>query len=533
MTQKTKSVPFDQCQAYRKLAELAREPYDLTASDAVTSERLKRMQGEACGWTLCYGLERVDEQVMEALLQLAAERHLLEKMAKMQAGEVMNYITGYPSENRTVLHTAVRDLFGSPHRGEEAAQAAKLAQAELEKLAKFIDRIDGEGRFTDLVFIGIGGSELGPKMLYEGLQGYCREGRQVHFVSNVDPDETAQKLKGVDLSRTLIAVVSKSGGTLETATNEALVRHLFDVAGVDPNQCSIVITCPGSPMDDPARFIERFHMWDYIGGRYCATSAVGCVVLAFAFGMEVTRELLRGAHEMDQAALSPSLEENLPLTAALIGIWNRNFLGYPTSAIIPYSQMLWRFAAHIQQLDMESNGKRIDRSGSPVAWHTGPIIWGEPATNAQHSFFQLIHQGTDPIPIEFIGFRSSQWGCDLEYQGTTSQQKLLANLFAQGLALAMGQANDNPNKVFPGNRPSLLMLANKLTPYALGSLLAFYEHKVAFEGFAWEINSFDQEGVQLGKVLAKQILERMETLQKGESGEPYPLGDFYLSLLEE
>jgi glucose-6-phosphate isomerase len=529
MSKQLETTPFHQCKAYRKLAELAREPYDLTAPDAVTAERLEAMRASSCGWTLTYGLERVDEQVMEVLHQLAAERHLLDKMKSMQAGEVTNYITGFPSENRTVLHTATRDLFESPQKGAEAAEASRLARVELDKLTAFINRV--EQRFTDLVFIGIGGSELGPKMLYEGLQGYLKEGRSVRFVSNVDPDETAQKLKGLDLKRTLIAVVSKSGGTLETATNERLVRHHFEAAGVDPDTCSIVITCPDSPMDDPSRFLERFYMWDYIGGRYCATSAVGCVVLAFAFGMEVVWEFLRGAHEMDRTALSSDLHENLPLLAALIEIWNRNFLSYPTIAIIPYSQMLWRFAAHIQQLDMESNGKRIDKQGRPVEWHTGPVVWGEPSTNAQHSFFQLIHQGTDPIPIEFIGFRECQWGHDLEFQGTNSQQKLLANLFAQGLALAMGQQSDNPNKTFPGNRPSLMMLADRLTPHALGSLLAFYEHKVAFQGFAWGINSFDQEGVQLGKVLAKQILGRMEAVLSGKPGNPYPLGDFYLKMM--
>lgn len=532
MSQQVKSVPFHQCKAYRKLAELAREPYDLTVPDAVTPERLEKMRSSACGWTLTYGLERVDDQVMDVLQQLADERSLLDKMKRMQSGEVTNSILGYASEERTVLHTAMRDLFDAPQQGAAAVEASRLARAELDKLAKFIGKVDSEGRFSDLVFIGIGGSELGPKMLYEGLQGYLRPGRSVCFVSNVDPDEISQKLKGLDLSRTLIAVVSKSGGTLETATNERLVRHQFEQAGIDPDTCSIVITCPDSPMDDPSRFLERFHMWDYIGGRYCATSAVGCVVLAFAFGMEVIWELLRGAHEMDRAACCDDLDENLPLLAALLEMWNRNFLGYPTVAIIPYSQMLWRFAAHIQQLDMESNGKRIDRHGRPVEWHTGPIVWGEPATNAQHSFFQLIHQGTDPVPIEFIGFRECQWGRDLEFQGTNSQQKLLANLIAQGLALAMGQENENPNKVFPGNRPSLMLLADKLTPYALGSLLAFYEHKVAFQGFAWEINSFDQEGVQLGKVLAKRILSRMEAARTGKPGDAYPLGDVYLKLLE-
>ncbi|HXF29639.1 MAG TPA: glucose-6-phosphate isomerase, partial [Chlamydiales bacterium] len=216
---------------------------------------------------------------------------------------------------------------------------------------------------------------------------------------------------------------------------------------------------------------------------------------------------------------------------ALLGIWNHNFLGYPTVATIPYSQVLHRFPAHLQQCDMESNGKRIDRFGKPCAFETGPIVWGEPGTNAQHSFYQLLHQGTGVVPMELIGFLNQQDSLDFDWKGTTSQEKLLSNFFAQAIALAVGQKHENPNKVFPGNRPSLILMANKLTPYALGALLALYEHKIAFQGFIWGINSFDQEGVQLGKVLADKCLQLFEATRKNEKPkEPFPLGEALIKI---
>jgi glucose-6-phosphate isomerase len=236
---------------------------------------------------------------------------------------------------------------------------------------------------------------------------------------------------------------------------------------------------------------------------------------------------LKGAHTVDQNALSKDLKKNLPLLGALLGIWNHNFLNIQTCAIIPYSQALSRFSAHLQQLDMESNGKQIDRQGQFVDFATGPIIWGEPGTNAQHSFYQLIHQGTVPIALEMIGFRHNQTGHDFTYKDTTSQEKLLSNLIAQSIALATGKKSSNPNQVFLGNRPSYLLIGEKLTPHTLGALLAYYEHKVAFQGFIWNINSFDQEGVQLGKVLAESLMGRFRA-SRGMKAEPFPIGDAYL-----
>ena len=252
-------------------------------------------------------------------------------------------------------------------------------------------------------------------------------------------------------------------------------------------------------------------------------------MLSFAFGFDVYWDFLKGASAMDKVALTKGIDVNLPMLGALLSIWNRNFLKYPTLAVIPYSQALSRFPAHIQQVEMESNGKHSDRLGRPVDFQTGMVIWGEPGTNAQHSFYQLIHQGSDIIPLELIGFKECQYGLDSTFEGTTLQQKLLSNLFAQSLALAIGQKSDNPNKVFLGNRPSHILIGKKLTPYALGSLLAYYEHKVAFEGFLWGINSFDQEGVQLGKVLAMKLIHRFAKTEKTDS---YPLGDALIKQLD-
>lgn len=511
--------------AARQLKELAKAPFDLTDESKLTPARLKKMVAEGCGFKFLYGTQRLDEKVLAALWQLAEEAHALDKMEAMQAGEVINYIEGFESEHRSVLHTAVRDFFENPNPAKAASEAREKALAEYRKLEAFIQEIEESDRFTDMVFIGIGGSELGPKTLYFSLEAFSKKGRRVHFISNVDPDNTAEALRNLDLSRTLVMTVSKSGTTLETKTNEALVREWFKKSGLTPKDHFICATGKGSPMDDAKLYRQCFYMWDYIGGRYCSTSMVGGVLLSFAFGIKIYRELLRGAHEMDLLARERDINRNLPLLAALIGIWNRNFLGYPTVALIPYSQALVRFSAHIQQCDMESNGKHVDRFGKQTPFHTGPIIWGEPATNAQHSFFQLIHQGTDIIPLEFIGFKESQYGQDLKVEGTTSQQKLLANLFAQALALAEGRKSENPNKEFQGNRPSSILLGSRLDPYAVGAILAFYEHKVAFQGFMWNINSFDQEGVQLGKVLANRILD----VFKG--AKDFPLGETMLSHL--
>lgn len=524
---------FDQYPATQKLKNLAKNPCDLTDPHVLTPERLEKFTAEACGIKMFYGTERVTEAVLQELIQLSQEAQALKQMERMQMGEMVNKIEGFPSENRSALHTATRDFFDHPQSSTNALKATQAAKKEIDKLKLFIEKIDQEGHFTDLIMIGIGGSDLGPRAHYLALQYLQKEGRRVHFISNVDPDDAAKVLNEVNLSKTLVVSVSKSGSTLETLTNEEFARSYFLKASLKPKDHFISVTGMGSPMDDPSRYCECFYIWDWIGGRYSTTSMVGGVMLSFALGFDTFWELLRGANAMDKIALTDGINRNLPLLGALLGIWNRNFLHYPTVALIPYSQALLRFPAHIQQLDMESNGKQIDHSGAFVDFQTGPIIWGEPGTNAQHSFFQLLHQGTAIVPIEFIGFRESQYQQDLFYQGTYSQEKLLANLIAQSIALASGRKNpDNPNKSFLGNRPSHILLGRKLTPQVLGSLLAYFEHKVAFQGFIWGINSFDQEGVQLGKVLANKIVAQFAAKHGQEKAPDFALGAAMLKQIE-
>ncbi len=499
--------------AWEELRRLAKAPFDLSRPGALSRERLLALRAEMAGFSLLYGTERVDGPVLAALQRLADESGAVERFLAMKRGAVINRIEGYESENRMVLHTAVRDLF----RPDPChTQATAQAQAELDKLARFLSEVasgqlvNHRGQtFTDMVLIGIGGSDLGPRALYLALQRFHLPERRVHFIANVDPDDAAQVLGGLDLSRTLVNVVSKSGSTLETLTNEELARAAFVRAGLDPGRHFLAVTGKGGPMDNPARYLASFYMFDYIGGRYSVTSMVGAVILGFALGQEAVIELLRGANGVDQAAEEPDIRGNIPLLLALLGIWNHNALGCETLAILPYSQALIRFTAHLQQCDMESNGKGIDRQGRTLTEKSGPIVWGEPGTNGQHAFYQLIHQGTTVVPVEFIGFQESQFGKDLEVQGTSSQDKLLANLLAQSLALATGQEHPNPNRRFPGNRPNCLLIGERLTPLAMGALLAIYEAKIALQGFIWNINSFDQEGVQLGKVLATRLLSHL------------------------
>jgi len=525
---------FNTLTATHKLKELAKHPFDLTKDGHLTPQRLAKFVAESAGYKFLYGTERINEDTMQALIDLAHEAKALEKMEKTQAGEVMNFIQGFPSENRPALHTATRDFFDNPNQAKKAKEAAEIARKETDRLKAFLAKIDKEKRFTDLIVIGIGGSDLGPRANYMALKYLQKPGTNIHFIGNVDPDTAAAALKKSNLKNCLVVTISKTGTTLETAINEELVRDQFKKAGLKPEEQFISITGEGSPLDDKKKYLEVFHTWDWVGGRYSTTSMIGGFLIAFACGFDKYWEFLRGANAMDKAALKKDLNQNIPLLGALLGIWNRNFLNMETLAIIPYSQALRRYPAHIQQVDMESNGKHIDQQGHPVDFQTGPIIFGEPGTSAQHSFYQLIHQGTTPVPLELIGFQQSQYHQDLNLQGTTSQEKLLSNLFAQAIALAVGQKNENPNKEFAGNRPSHMLLAKQLTPFTLGALLAYFEHKIAFQGFIWHINSFDQEGVQLGKVLATKIIDRFAARHdhgKG-SAQPYPLGDAFIKHLD-
>ncbi|MBF8263824.1 MAG: pgi [Parachlamydiales bacterium] len=521
-------MSFLHLKSVKNLQNLARQSVDLTQDGVFNGERIETMRQSAIGFDLLYAAERVTPAVIEALFELSDEAMAMQKMADMQAGVEMNRIEGFDSEQRAVLHTAMRDQFTHRQKAKNAMAASDMAQAELQKLERFLEVLDRENRFTDLIQIGIGGSDLGPRALYLALLPFARPHHRVHFISNVDPDDANNVLNRVDLKKTLVVVVSKSGTTLETLTNEEFVRARLQKLGLDPKEHFIAVTGEKSPMDNPAKYKASFYIWDFVGGRYSSTSMAGAVAIGFAYGFSALMEILRGAHAMDAHAMT---KRNLPLLSALLGIWNRNFLQLPTAAVVPYSQALIRFPAHLQQLDMESNGKSVDITGHFVDFSTGPVVWGEIGTNAQHSFYQLIHQGTQAIPVEFIGFRKSQHPFDLDVKGSSSQEKLLANLFAQSIALAKGQKSANPNRFFPGNRPNRILLADRLDPYTLGALLAFYEHKVALQGFIWNINSFDQEGVQLGKVLASQILDLFAAQRSSKSGPSFEVGEAYLRIL--
>lgn len=525
---------FNQYKAVEKLRELEKNLIDLTEEGVVSPKRVDEMKVSCLGIKCLYATERVTPKVMDALYELAQEADVFHKMQSMQAGDIINKIEGYPSENRAVLHTAERDFFEHRETSEAAKEATELAYQELEKLKNFLEEVKKQD-FTDIVQIGIGGSDLGPRAVYLALQAFKKEGRRAHFISNVDPDDAHLVLADVEIAKTLFVVVSKSGSTLETLTNEEIVKRFIVSKGLIPKDHMVAVTAKGSPLDNPEKYRASFYMYDFIGGRYSVTSMVGGVVLAFTLGMEKFLEFLKGASAMDKMALSQSRHENLPLLGALLGVWNRNFLHLPTLAVIPYSQAMIRFTAHLQQLDMESNGKRITKQGEIVDYETGPIVWGEPGTNGQHSFYQLIHQGSSVIPIEFIGFKHSQFQDDMLVKGSYSQEKLLANLLAQSIGLATGKKSDNPNQVFPGNRPSHLLLANRCDPYTLGALLSYFENKVAFQGFLWNINSFDQEGVQLGKVLASKIIDLFVKKREGQDIEhrEFPAAQAYLKQLQD
>ena len=465
----------------------------------------------AGGLVYNYAAKAVDDEVLAALCALADEAQLAQKYQALLEGEVIN--TG---EKRRVLHQLTRGQQGADvvadgvnKREFYVAQQQKAADFARKVHAGEIANAAGE-KFTTVVQIGIGGSDLGPRAMYIALEQWARQcgalKMEARFISNVDPDDAASVLQGIDVAHALFVLVSKSGTTLETLTNEAFVKDALKNAGLDASKHMVAVTSETSPLAKSSDYLAAFFMDDYIGGRYSSTSCVGGVVLSLAFGPEVFARFLEGAAQADALAKNPDPLKNPAMLDALIGVYERNVQGWPATAVLPYSQALSRFPAHLQQLDMESNGKSVNRFGEPVDYATGPVIFGEPGTNGQHSFYQLLHQGTDIVPLQFVGFRQNQLGVDVDIQGSTSQQKLCANVAAQIMAFACGKADENPNKAFAGGRPSSIIVGDRLTPESLGALLSHFENKVMFQGFCWNVNSFDQEGVQLGKVLAKRVL---------------------------
>lgn len=503
---------LDTVSAYQELQKVA--PVNLTEAMAGENgaDRVRKYSVPmAAGLAFHYAARQVDDKTLEVLGKLAEETQLAEKFEALYNGEVIN--TG---EKRMVLHHMTRGQLGKAvvadgvdKRDFYMEQQRKIAELANKVHSGEITNAAGE-KFTTVVQIGIGGSDLGPRAMYLALENWARVNNtfkmEARFISNVDPDDAAAVLNTIDVAHSLFVLVSKSGTTLETLTNESFVKDALKNAGLDASKHMIAVTSETSPLAKSDDYLAAFFMDDYIGGRFSSTSGVGGAVLSLAFGPEVFAQFLEGAAEEDRLAQNRDVLANPAMLDALIGVYERNVLGYQNTAVLPYSQALSRFPAHLQQLDMESNGKSVNRFGEPVSYSTGPVIFGEPGTNGQHSFYQLLHQGTDIVPLQFVGFKNSQMGRDVVIQDSTSQQKLCANVAAQIVAFACGKADEDRNRNFEGGRPSSIIIGEQLTPRALGALLSHFENKVMYQGFVWNINSFDQEGVQLGKVLAKKVL---------------------------
>jgi glucose-6-phosphate isomerase len=484
-------------------------------------KRGERLTAEAAGLFLDYSKNRITGETVKLLVQLAEESGLRDRIEAMFRGDKINV-----TENRAVLHVALRAPKGTSIivDGENVVPGV---HAVLDKMSEFSNRVRSGGwkgqtgkRIRNVVNIGIGGSDLGPVMAYEALKFYSERAMTFRFVSNVDGSDFAEAVHDLNPAETLFIVSSKTFTTLETMTNAHTARN-WSLAGLNGDEKSVAkhFVAVSTNATEVAKFgidtANMFGFWDWVGGRYSMDSAIGLSTMV-AIGPENFRAMLDGFHEMDEHFRTTPFEQNLPVLMGLLAIWYNDFFGAQTVAVFPYEQYLKRFPAYLQQLTMESNGKHVTLDGATVDYQTGPIYWGEPGTNGQHSFYQLIHQGTRLIPCDFIAF-----GKSLNPLGR-HHDMLLANVCAQTEALAFGKTAEQvkaegtpdwlvPHRVFEGNRPSNTILAEKLTPAMLGKLVALYEHSVFTQGTVWNIDSFDQWGVELGKVLAQRIIPEIES----------------------
>jgi len=499
-------------------------------------ERLAAFSLSAAGLFYDFSRQRVDGNAMQLLYALAKTTGAADRFRSMRQGATVN-----PSENRAALHTACRDLAPEPIL-VDGTDIKPALQDVNKQVARFADdihagRLTGAtGRaFRHVVVIGIGGSYLGTQFLAHALRHRADKGLQLHFLSNVDSHNFGEIATAIDPETTLWIVISKSYTTAETLANTRQAYAFMHSHGLDPARHVVTVTSKGSPGDDPDNpVLATFHMFDFIGGRYSVTSAVGGVPLSLYLGSDCFAELLEGAAAMDRHAGETPAERNLPLTAALLDVWNTTFLAYPALAIVPYAAPLDKLAAHIQQLSMESNGKSATWDGKPHTGGSGGFIFGEPGTNAQHSFFQLAHQGR-PLPVEFIGILNSVYPqVQSTSKGVTNHQELWANLIAQADALAVGKSASDPARSFPGNRPSTTIVMSDLAPRNLGALLAFYEARTVYAAFIWGINPFDQFGVELGKRTAAGLRDAMAAKNSGDAeyaADLDPIQAFYLDML--
>jgi len=495
----------------------------LFADDA---KRGGRFTAEAAGIFLDYSKNRITNETLNLLLQLAEESGLRERIDAMFRGEKINV-----SEKRAVLHVALRAPKDEVIK-TDGKNVVPEVHAVLDKMAAFSDRVrSGEWkghtgkRIRNVINVGIGGSDLGPVMAYEALRHYSQRDMTFHFVSNVDGTDFVEAVYGLDPAETLFIISSKTFTTLETMTNAHSARD-WALAGLGGDESSIAkhFVAVSTNAAEVAKFgidtANMFVFWDWVGGRYSMDSAIGLSTM-LAIGPENFRAMLSGFHQIDEHFRTAPFERNLPVLMGLLGVWYNDFFRAQTVAVLPYEQYLKRFPAYLQQLTMESNGKRVTLLGKEIDYQTGPIYWGEPGTNGQHSFYQLIHQGTKLIPCDFIGFYKT-----LNPLGR-HHDLLMANVFAQTEALAFGKTAEEvkaegtpdwlaPHRVFPGNRPTNTIMLDELTPEALGKLVALYEHTVFTEGAIWTIDSFDQWGVELGKVLAQRIIPELESQDEPE-----------------
>ncbi|GAA5514990.1 glucose-6-phosphate isomerase [Deinococcus carri] len=496
---------------------------------AAEPERGERLTAEGAGLYLDYSKNRVTDETLRLLLQLVRETGVEARRDAMFAGERINV-----TENRAVLHTALRAPRGATVT-VDGQNVVPDVQEVLDRMSAFADRVRGgtwlgaTGKpIRNIVNIGIGGSDLGPVMAYEALKYYSDRRLTLRFVSNVDGTDLVEKTRDLDPAETLFIVSSKTFTTQETMANARSARAWLLAGLGDVPDENAAIARHFVAVSTNAAEVEKFGIdtanmfgfWDWVGGRYSMDSAIGLSLMT-AIGPDGFREMLAGFHEMDEHFRTALLEQNLPVLLGVLGVWYRDFFGAQTHAVLPYDQYLAYFPAYLQQLDMESNGKHVTLEGQTVDYDTGPVVWGQPGTNGQHAFYQLIHQGTTLIPCDFLGF--CQTLNPLPTPGGPSHHDLLmANVFAQTEALAFGKSLEQvraegvgaelaPHRVFEGNRPTNTLLADRLTPRTLGALIALYEHKVFVQGAIWNINSFDQWGVELGKVLAGKIVPELES----------------------
>ncbi len=470
---------------------------------AADEERFKKYSLQFEDILFDFSKNTITDDILQTLLSLAEECGLADAIPAMFAGEKIN-----KTEDRAVLHTALRNYSGKPVL-QDGTDVMPDVNAVLAQMKTFCDEVHtgiwkgytGK-KIKYIVNIGIGGSDLGPVMVTEALKPYWVEGIQPYFVSNIDGTNITETLKKISAEETIFLIASKTFTTQETMTNAQTARNWFLKSGATEKDIAKHFVALSTNKKDVEVFgidsKNMFVFWDWVGGRYSLWSAIGLSIAA-TIGYNNFEQLLKGAHSADVHFSNNSFEKNIPVLMALIGIWYRNFYDAPTEAILPYDQYLHRFAAYFQQGNMESNGKHVDRNGKKVSYQTGPVIWGEPGTNGQHAFYQLIHQGTQIIPCDFIIAAKSH------NPTGDHQMKLISNFFAQAEALMNGSAHENPYRVFEGNRPSNSFLIKEITPYTLGQLIALYEHKIFVQGVIWNIFSFDQWGVELGKKLAVNI----------------------------